>query len=629
MSKHFLPASLVFSITLIVVSLRAFAQTSGNPTPVVVPGLTTNKLGTPLNPTAAGSASCSGSNYTYAVTALDFAGGSTTQGGSSTAVPCTPGSGAQYIKVTTPVVNGAASCNVFRTAPTGQTGYIGNVLCGGMLLDTGQTASSVPGVPSSDQTGGVNAAGAVNAQVFTATGLGAGTDVLTFGSPLGICTNPPTSLCIPSSSAFFQQAPGGSGNSIGITWPPNLTATSTLQTNPLIGPFLFGSTTGSFNGASPVTIGSLTNFLNPILATAASTSLPTSHLLMANSTSDVADSGIGLSSGKIPWDAIGGPQTSNQSLVMAARTTTWTWSGAQTGFEFNFQGGNGSNSTDYVQWQAGNNTGTKNFFDITDTTTNGSATGSLLNVFTSTGSTMIPFTATVGGTANGIQVSGVGTLSKIGTGHVNADQCNSNNCPFYSGSAPTSNDLTKWGSSGALVDDTALTDDGTTLSYAGAVSTGGGKFTISSAGTITKMSNAAVVGVPGLIWDTASAASSGNLGPTQLWAGAGSGPHAGRFSWYVEQTAAGVACGGSSNTTVTLNVIYTPPSRATALTQSLGTLTIATGNGAAGNFVSNGTYPIGIKTSQPVSYSTTNYTQGSGCTTPPTYTVYPVFELFF
>ena len=358
----------------------------------------------------------------------------------------------------------------------------------------------------------------------------------------------------------------------------------------------------------------------PVSETGGITASPLSYV-GAGSTNQVllGNTSAAPSFGPLPWNALANPQVStNQSLAMGAVPTTWTWSGSQTNPEFSFQGGNGSDTADYVLWQAGNATGAKNFFDITDTATN-SGTGSLLNVFTTSGSGMFPFTATAGG-SNGVQMSNSGTLAKLGSGHVNADECNSNSCPSYTGT-PNANDMAVWGSSGALLDDTLLVDTGTALSYAG-------KFSVSSAGIITKMTNTTTVGVAGMIYDTPSSASSGNITSTQLWAGVGGGAHMGRFSWYIEQTGAGVGCSGS--TTVTLNVIYNPPSKGSALTQSLGSLTIAlSGNGAAGNFVSNGTYPIGIRSGTAVSYSTTGYTAGTGCTTDPTYTVYPVFELFF
>jgi hypothetical protein len=594
-------------------------------------GLSTSSLNPPAAPlSVTGYGTCSGAGtntWGYAVAAVDGAGGTTTATsfGPTTTGSCLSLTNSNYFTFTTQPVAGAVSCIIYRTATPGGSnlGKIGNVLCGWPFFDVGQVVIG-PGTASINTTGSISASGNVGAFSFTAGGMSAGTSVWMQGGPLSGCGNPVTQPqpCIPSTNAFFLDAPNSSIlTSFGWTAPSSANTTAE-------GPLIVGQATGSSSTlyTSNLSVGTFTDSSSttPVVVTANGSSFSSNDLVYASISAgqvNLADTGINLSTGplKIPWDAIGSPLSANQSLAMGSKTTTWTWSGSQSNPEFSFQGGNGADTTDYVLWQAGNATGSKNFFDITDTTTN-SGTGSLLNVFTTSGSGMSPFTASAGGTANGVQLSAGGILAKLGTGHVNADECNGNNCPSFTGT-PNANDMAVWGSAGTLIDDTLLVDSGTALTYAA-------KFSVNSSGIITKMSNTTTVGVAGMTYDTPSAASSGNITSTQLWAGVGGGTHMGKFSWYVEQTGAGSTCTG--NTTVVLNVIYNPPSKASALTQSLGTLTIASsGNGAPGNFVSNGTYPIGIKSGTAVSYSTTGYNLGSGCTTNPTYTVYPVFELFF
>jgi len=88
------------------------------------------------------------------------------------------------------------------------------------------------------------------------------------------------------------------------------------------------------------------------------------------------------------WDAVTSP-VGNQSLTMAAFTTTWTWNAA-TG--------------------AG-----VNLFSLTDTTNN-TGTGVLLDVFTASGSALLPVQFTAKGTANGVQMTTAGAFTAIGTG---------------------------------------------------------------------------------------------------------------------------------------------------------------------------------------------------------------------
>ena len=150
----------------------------------------------------------------------------------------------------------------------GRTGYIGNVLCGAMFLDTGQTGAMLPGVPSTDQTGGINAPGMVNAQAFNATGAGAGTEILNSGSALGFCPSSSAS-CIPSTGAFFQQPGSPITGSWGISWPTGLP--TSVPGDTYFGPLLFSQVVSSTN-ASTLSFSVLTDPNNNTLATASSAS---------------------------------------------------------------------------------------------------------------------------------------------------------------------------------------------------------------------------------------------------------------------------------------------------------------------------------------------------------------------
>lgn len=68
----------------------------------------------------------------------------------------------------------------------------------------------------------------------------------------------------------------------------------------------------------------------------------------------------------------------------------------------------------------GSATTSANGLTITDTATNGSATGALLNLNSSAGSTIKPFVATALGTANGMTLDAAGNLTMIGTGDFRA-----------------------------------------------------------------------------------------------------------------------------------------------------------------------------------------------------------------
>lgn len=279
-------------------------------TPISLPGIATNQLSTPLVLSGFSVTNCSGggsTTYYYSVAAVDFTGATTTAvtntGGYTNT--CASPSSTGYISFTVQPVLGAKSCNIYRQIGTGMIYLIDNIQCGAVSTYHDFTPAgmgSVVTLPTGNTTGGVAAAGIVTAQAFNAGGSGAGTEIMTSGSPLSACPTTaiaPYGSCIPATATFFQQAPPGfSGNSVGITWPSALSSTGSANT-PFVGPFLFGNPTGT-PSASPVSIGTLMNPLNWELATASGTFLNNDLLVVGSSTTDVVDSGIMLSSGKIP-----------------------------------------------------------------------------------------------------------------------------------------------------------------------------------------------------------------------------------------------------------------------------------------------------------------------------------------
>ncbi len=131
-------------------------------------------------------------------------------------------------------------------------------------------------------------------------------------------------------------------------------------------------------------------------------------------------------------------------------------------------------------------------------------------------------------------------------------------------------------------------------------------------------------GIPSEYYNTASASTNANVSATTLITAPTSVSRY-RISFYVDQTVVGAGCTGTS--TVTLNVIYTDPNAGAAQTVAVGTYNVATsGNGGVGNFVGQSTFNLVAKASTAVQYSTSGYTAGTGCTTHPSYQVYPVLE---
>jgi hypothetical protein len=125
---------------------------------------------------------------------------------------------------------------------------------------------------------------------------------------------------------------------------------------------------------------------------------------------------------------------------------------------------------------------------------------------------------------------------------------------------------------------------------------------------------------------TRSTTSTGNISAVTMTTAPASTPGSSyHLDWTISLTALGVGCTGS--TTVTLNAIFTDPNVSSAITEALGTITIAaSGNGVVG-FVAQGSDNIYAKASTAVQYSTSGYTLGTGCSTNPTYQLTPVLTL--
>lgn len=144
------------------------------------------------------------------------------------------------------------------------------------------------------------------------------------------------------------------------------------------------------NGGTGVT--DLTFAGNTHKAHTATGTYTTNNCIKADASGNLVDAGGACSSAPI-WSSIGNP-TANLSMAMSNYTSLFTF-GSATG--------------------AGTNAWT-----ITDTTSN-TGTGHVLFVNTAASSAAKPFGATSGGTANGVEMSTEGTLAKIGTGSVQAD----------------------------------------------------------------------------------------------------------------------------------------------------------------------------------------------------------------
>jgi hypothetical protein len=109
-----------------------------------------------------------------------------------------------------------------------------------------------------------------------------------------------------------------------------------------------------------------------------------------------------------------------------------------------------------------------------------------------------------------------------------------------------------------------------------------------------------------------------SIAATTLVASVSSTPGMYSLNWVMSLTAPGAGCTGS--TVVTLNDIFTDPSASGAITNPVGTITIAANGVGTVGFIASGTEAILAKNATAIQYSTT-YTAGARCTTNPTYQV--------
>ena len=126
------------------------------------------------------------------------------------------------------------------------------------------------------------------------------------------------------------------------------------------------------------------------------------------------------------------------------------------------------------------------------------------------------------------------------------------------------------------------------------------------------------------VYNTAPSAGSTSIAATTMLTPAAAGTF--RASFYLDQVAAGSGCVG--NTTIAVNVIFTDPNALSSTTVTVYTGTISA-NGAAGTVLSpvDSSYRLRAKASTAIQFSAT-YTAGTGCTTNPTYQLFPILEGF-
>jgi len=121
--------------------------------------------------------------------------------------------------------------------------------------------------------------------------------------------------------------------------------------------------------------------------------------------------------GTVNWNDVGNP-TGNQTLTMAANTSTWTWNAA-TG--------------------AG-----VDMLTLTDTASN-TGTGYVVSLATAASSAAKPVRVTAGGTSNGVDMSTAGLLAPIGTGGIQASDVVCTTCVGTTDVANNAIDGTKIG----------------------------------------------------------------------------------------------------------------------------------------------------------------------------------------
>jgi hypothetical protein len=285
----------VLSLTFLLA--RGHAQTS----PFTVNGVVTNQISTPVTAPAV-QVVCSGTtaSYTYEYEALDASGGTTPPSPASTAVlGCATLSSSNFNIVTVPAISGAASCVVYRTAPSAVK--VGSVACAGAsgsIVDN--SAGTAANAPSVNSTGGVNSVGTVTGQNFVATGGGAGTSDWVQGSALSLCSASQPQPCIQANSFFLQAPTGPIVNSFGWTAPSTYSTANA--------PLIVGQSTTSGAYTSVLSYGTLTDAssLNPVIATANGSSFTNGHLVSVSTSSgvDLTDSGIAVVTVSSPTDSL-------------------------------------------------------------------------------------------------------------------------------------------------------------------------------------------------------------------------------------------------------------------------------------------------------------------------------------
>lgn len=300
----------------------ATGQTPNPITLTVKGGLNTSQLTMPTPVTVI--PICSGGGCTntwnYWVVAVDAGGGTTDAASGTTNMGTTypPTTSAYNLVVTAPVI-GSVTCNIYRKNNTGgaiaDARYIANVPCGSTYIDNSTPTPGDP-VPLVNTTGSVSAT-MVTAQTFNAKGSGAGTEILTSGSPLSFCpgTPPPPNSCIPAIGAVFQQAPSGfSTPSWGFTLP------SSPPTSP--GPFIFGTATGAtFN--STVTIPTLND--NQAVNGSASLGLATGFSDTPAAGSVTVGHLAAYTATNIVGNCVGTPCTNTIGVFTSLSGTSATW----------------------------------------------------------------------------------------------------------------------------------------------------------------------------------------------------------------------------------------------------------------------------------------------------------------
>jgi len=219
------------TVCVLVAAVNPSASQTANAT-IGLTSLVTGQLSAPTAPTITQGGTPGSTTYTYGVVAVDLASGHTTIGpNGQTTTGNAALSGTNYNIITTPIVSGAASCDVYRTS-TG-AGYVGTATpCGGSVNDVGGTLTgSPPGVNTTGSIkilGNLQTSGTSTAPSFIASGGStAGGDSWVTGSS-AISVVPPNSVTM--------EAPSPVPNSYAIIMPSSLPTPLTGYQVMLFGP---------------------------------------------------------------------------------------------------------------------------------------------------------------------------------------------------------------------------------------------------------------------------------------------------------------------------------------------------------------------------------------------------------